>query len=144
MRLEYRGLLAADETLEAKLNGLPGQLFSGKASAKAGVRAVFCCYKLPVKPAESAAEAEPAWSTDAGGVEWYLIDLATGQVTEGAEALHDAVRCEPATPRQCRIAQVELLEARKSIEKHIKNAYLKRVQAPVGVRPVLSAWMELN
>ena len=32
----------------------------------------------------------------------------------------------------------------KTVEKHIKNAYLKRVQAPVGVKPTLSAWMELN
>jgi len=33
---------------------------------------------------------------------------------------------------------------REKIEKHIKNTYLKKVQAPLGVEPVLKAWMELN
>ncbi len=144
MRLEYRGLLGADPELEAKLNGLPGQVFSGKVHPKSGLRAVFCCYRLPVQAAASAADVEPEWSTGAGSVEWYLVDLASGKITEGAEAIHEWVKCEPATPRRCQIAQTDLLEARKSIEKHIKNAYLKRVQAPLGVKPVLSAWMELN
>jgi hypothetical protein len=35
-------------------------------------------------------------------------------------------------------------ELRGKIEKHIKNTYLKSVQAPVGVKPVLKAWMELS
>ena len=38
---------------------------------------------------------------------------------------------------------MRLLEARRSIEKHIKNAYLKRVQAPVGIKPVLSVGWNL-
>jgi hypothetical protein len=144
MRLEYRGLLGADPEFEAKLNGLPGQVFSGKAHPKNGVRAVFCCYRLPVQAAASAADVEPEWSTDAGSVEWYLVDLASGKVAEGAEAIHEFVTCVPATPRRCLIDPAALLDARRVIEKHLKNAYLKRVQAPVGVKPVLSAWMELN
>ena len=36
------------------------------------------------------------------------------------------------------------LDIRKRIEKHIKNTYLKRVDAPVGVKPRLRCWMELN
>jgi hypothetical protein len=144
MRLEYRGLVGADETLEARLGALPGQVFSGKAHPMVGSRAVFCCYRLPVKAAAPLITTDAEWLTNKGSAEWYLIDLATGHVTEGAEALHDLVKCEPTTPRRCQIEQSTLLEARKSVEKHIKNAYLKRVQAPVGVRPVLSAWMEIN
>ena len=144
MRLEYRGLLGADAELEARLNALPGQVFSGKAHATNGVRALFCCYRLPLRGAESAAEIDHEWSTDEGTVEWYLVDLSSGTVMEGAEAIHDYVRCEPTTPRRCVIEEEALLEARRVVEKHIKNAYLKRVQAPVGVKPVLSAWMELN
>jgi superfamily II DNA or RNA helicase len=144
MRLEYRGLLVADPELEMRLNELPGQVFSGKAHAKNGVRALFCCYRLPVRGAESAAQIEPEWSTDAGTVEWYLVDLASGKVIEGAEAIHEYIRCDPTTPRRCVIEKEALLQARKVVEKHIKNAYLKRAQAPVGVKPVLSAWMELN
>ena len=37
-----------------------------------------------------------------------------------------------------------LVEIRDTIEKHIKNTFLKRMQAPVGVRPILKAWMELS
>jgi hypothetical protein len=33
---------------------------------------------------------------------------------------------------------------RANVEKHIKNSYLKRVDAPVGVKPTLKCWMELN
>ena len=35
-------------------------------------------------------------------------------------------------------------EFRKKIEKHIKNTYLRELQAPAGVKPTLKAWMELN
>jgi len=35
-------------------------------------------------------------------------------------------------------------DIRGKIEKHIKNTFLKAMQAPIGVRPVLKAWMELN
>ena len=34
--------------------------------------------------------------------------------------------------------------ARDRVAKHIKNTYLKRVDAPVGVKAVLRCWMELN
>ena len=37
-----------------------------------------------------------------------------------------------------------LLEIRSKVVQHIKNTYLKRVDAPVGVRPSLKCWMELN
>ncbi|MBX7134177.1 MAG: hypothetical protein K1X67_16010 [Fimbriimonadaceae bacterium] len=144
MRLHYRGLLANDPALEGRLNGLPGQVFSGKAHPSSGAQALFCCYRLPGKAAEAAADEDPPWSTDDGSVEWYLVDLETGRVSEGAEGIHEAVRCEPTTPRRCIVEAGVLLEARTVIEKHIKNGYLKRVQAPVGVKPVLSAWMELN
>jgi hypothetical protein len=40
--------------------------------------------------------------------------------------------------------QPTLAEARAKAEKHLKNGYLRQVQAPVGVVPQLIAWMELN
>jgi len=33
---------------------------------------------------------------------------------------------------------------RLKLEGHIKNTYLKQMQAPVGVKPSLKCWMELN
>ena len=44
----------------------------------------------------------------------------------------------------CNAGQPSLLEMRESVLKHIKNTYLKRVDAPVGVTPRLRCWMELN
>lgn len=52
--------------------------------------------------------------------------------------------CEPPTPRRNKIKQATLKEVRAEVEKHIKNNHLKAVQAPVGVKPVLKAWMELS
>jgi len=37
-----------------------------------------------------------------------------------------------------------LKEIREKIDKHVKNTYLKKVQAPIGVSAELRAWMELN
>jgi hypothetical protein len=40
--------------------------------------------------------------------------------------------------------QQTLSEIRAKIDRHIKNTYLRQVQAPIGVKPILKAWMELN
>jgi hypothetical protein len=37
-----------------------------------------------------------------------------------------------------------MLRCDPKITIRIKNTYLKQVQAPVGVKPVLKCWMELN
>jgi len=54
------------------------------------------------------------------------------------------VRSKPNTARVCSLEEQLLLEARKKIERHIKNTYLKRVDAPIGVHATLRCWMELN
>lgn len=38
----------------------------------------------------------------------------------------------------------DLHEIRLKMEKHLHNTYLKKIQAPAGVRPTLRCWMELN
>jgi hypothetical protein len=37
-----------------------------------------------------------------------------------------------------------LTEIRRNVEKRIKNSYLRRIQAPQGVKPALKAWMEIS
>lgn len=51
---------------------------------------------------------------------------------------------EEGTPRVCAIPQPTLADIRSKIEKHLKNTRLKQLQAPVGVKPMLKAWMELQ
>jgi hypothetical protein len=63
---------------------------------------------------------------------------------EDTSRIIEFVRCDPETPRRVVVDQEKLSETRKSIEKHIAKTYLRKVQAPVGVKPILRAWMELN
>jgi hypothetical protein len=48
------------------------------------------------------------------------------------------------TPRHCTVPKETLSEVRGKVERHIRNTYLKSVQAPVGIQPTLKAWMELS
>lgn len=145
MHLELQALLKDHPDLEAELRTLPGRVFSGKQHLKPDTRAVFFCYALPARRAgEGANDDQSDWSLDAGYVQWYLHDLADGKTLEDAPQIIDVIRASPETPRHCQIPPATLKELREKIEKHIKNTYLKKVQAPLGVEPVLKAWMELN
>ena len=84
------------------------------------------------------------WTEEAGRAAWYLYDLAAGQIAEDPAKIVELIRCRPDTPRYCAVAKETLSEVRAKVERHIKNTYLKSVQAPIGVRPVLKAWMELS
>jgi superfamily II DNA or RNA helicase len=146
MHLEYQRLLAAHPDLPARLEALPGRVFSGKAHVLPATQAVFFCFGLPGKDntvtnPESDAD---AWTLKAGRTAWLLWDIQTGKVMDDAAAIDEAIHCDPDTPRQCQIGQPTLSEIRGKVEKHLKNGYLKQVQAPIGVAPTLIAWMELN
>ena len=143
MHLEFQKLVGDQPGLLERLNGLPGRVFSGKEHPTAGARAVFFCYALPAESKGLGEKAE-TWTTEAGKAAWYLYDLATGKVLEQAEEIVAFVRSQPETPRRVNQAESALRDARLKVEKHIKNTYLKQIQAPVGVKPILKCWMELN
>ena len=146
MHLEYQRLLALHPDLPARLEALPGRVFSGKAHLQPGAQAVFFCFALPGKDA-TVADVETdadAWTVAAGHTEWLLLDLQTGNITSDAAGIDAIIHCEPETPRRCEVAQPTLVEARNKVEKHLKNGYFRQVQAPVGMRPVLVAWMEIS
>jgi len=139
LHLEYQELLRKDPGLEARLTSLPGAVFSGRTKAATGIRGVFFCYALP------ALDKQLGEFTDAAGTtRWYLYDLERDTITEEAGEIVESVRSEPNTARVCSLEEQLLLEARKKIERHIKNTYLKRVDAPIGVHATLRCWMELN
>jgi len=146
MHLDFQGLVKADPDLPARLSALPGRVFSGKENVSPGARGVFLCYALPAPrgPAERTEGDDDGWSIDSGASRWYLYDIASEQFSEDAPAINNIVRSDADTPRRTEISQPTLTEIRQRVEKHIKNSYLKQVQAPVGVKPVLKAWMELN
>ncbi len=139
MHLEYQALLQEDLELEARLRRLPGSTFSGRERVTEGVRGVFFCYGLPALDTELG-----EFTDEAGSTRWYLYDLDRDAVLEEPGEIVASIRSERQTPRTCTTAEVTLVGIRAKVEAHIKNTYLKRVDAPVGVKPSLKCWMELN
>ncbi len=146
MHLEYQDLVRENPGLEEKIKMLPGRVFSGKENPVQGIKAVFLCYRIP-KPDLSAEKQEPdgpEWTEEAGETVWCLFNVADGSIAVDASSIIGTIRCQPETPRKCRMEQNDLTEMRKTVEKYIKNSYLKSLQAPIGVKPILKAWMELS
>ena len=139
IHLEYQALLQADPELESRLAHFPGALFSGRKRPSKGVRGVFFCYALPALDKET-----NEFTEEAGTTRWYLYDLDRNTITEEPGEIIASIRSKPETPRRCTTEEKTLLDVRKQIEKHIKNSYLKRVDAPVGIKQRLRCWMELN
>lgn len=148
MHLEYQKLLSENPGLEEHLSSLPGKVFSGKEHPQKDSKAVFFCYALPAPKAAADEQQEdseqPGWSEEAGYTAWYLYDLRTESIATEPSDIIEIIRSDPQTPRICKIEKETLSDIRKKIEKHIKNTYLKKVQAPAGVKPNLKAWMEMN
>ena len=139
MHLEYQALLKADPTLEARLRELPGGAFSGRKRPAKGVRGVFLCYALPALD-----KTLGEFSEAAGTTRWYLYDIDRKAILEEAGAIVASIRSTPKTPRIYKEDEPTLLDIRSKVERHIKNTYLRRIDAPVGVKPALRCWMELN
>lgn len=139
VHLEYQALIDADPGLEARLTALPGAIFSGRQREARCRRGVFFCYSLPALDRETG-----EFSEAAGTSRWYFVDDELAGVIEETGQIVGSVRSTPATPRTTTKPEKELLEARRVVEKHIKDTYMKRVNAPMGVKPVLKCWMEVN
>ena len=139
IHLEYQAILQADPELEARLRGFPGAIFSGRKKLAKKVRGVFFCYGLPALDKE-----KNEFTEEAGTTRWYLYDLDSEIILEEPGEIVNSIRSNPNTPRRSTTKEETLLDVRKKIEKHIKNTYLKRVDAPMGIRPKLRCWMELN
>jgi len=141
MHLEYQALLQADPELESRLKRLPGSTFSGRKRPAKGVRGVFFCYTLPALDKQ---KDPPEFTEEAGTTRWYLYDLDRDAILEEPGEIVSSIRSTPDTPRKCSTEEKTLVDLRTKVEKHIKNTYLKRIDAPVGVKPALKCWLELN
>ena len=139
MHLEYQALLQADPDLETRLKRLPGSTFSGRERVSDGSCGVFFCYGLPALDTETG-----EFTYDAGSTRWYLYDFDRDVILEEPGEIVASIRSERQTPRNCATDEKSLIGIRAKVETHIKNTYLKRVDAPVGVKPSLKCWMELN
>jgi len=169
MRLEKQRIESENPEIWQSLEKLPKRLFSGK-KAGAGFGPIinqrgeeinklepnlkpglFVCYRMPPivgTAAENLMElTQEKYNPEQhpqGEVKWYFRDAETGKISEVLEETWTAVRCSQDTERIIEQGVTKLALARKAIEKHIKNTYLKDIQAPIGAKPTLIAWMELS
>lgn len=146
LRLEYQRLMAEHPELAGQLAGFPLKVFSGKANPRPPSRAVFFCYRIP-RPDSSLVDAEtglPRWSDAAGLTVWACFDLQTDKALTDVSAIAGLIRSATDTPRITVIEHATLSELRKKVEKQLTAEFLRPLQAPLGVAPVLKCWMELN
>lgn len=147
MNLEYQKLLQEHPGLAKALDALPGRLFSGKEHPTPGARAVFFCYAMPVPPPllhDGTIPDDQPWTAEGGATQWYLFDIESEAIESEPARIISLIRSGPETPRKHDLSESTLSEIRVKVEKHIKNTYLRQVQAPMGVKPALKAWMELS
>ena len=142
MHLEFQQLLRTYPDLENRLKNMPLKLFSGKEHLKKDSKAVFFCYALPARQKTEIENSE--WSIEFGTVQWYFYDCENKKIIQNDLEIIDHIRCQPDTPRKCSMEKQKLIEIRDEVEKYIINTYFKKAQVPVGVKPVLKAWMELS
>ncbi len=146
LRLEYERLMTEHPELAAQLAGFPLKVFSGKASPKPDSRAVFFCYRIP-RPDSTLKDIDtdqPIWSDAAGLTVWACFDIERKVVLTDAGAIANLIRSTISTPRKTIIEQTVLSDLRQQVEKQLTTEFLRPLQAPVGVAPVLKCWMELN
>ena len=140
MQLEYQRLMKQHPELENRLEMMPGSVFSGRRRLARGACGVFFCFALPALDKETG-----GFTLEAGPARWYLYDLDREEIIESAGQIVDSIRSRPQTPRRCRIDEPTLEEVRKKVLNHLRNTYLRQVQAPISSpKPKLLCWMELN
>jgi superfamily II DNA or RNA helicase len=150
MNLERQRLSQEHPDLWRELSGLPRRLFSGKAAgdgfepiiSREGEQisdlsadytpGLLCAYRMPAL--EDGATGE---------VRWYFREAESGKIHEDLAHCWAAIRCRPDTSRRVNLDVGGLADARKEIERHVRNTRLKEMNAPIGAKPVLIAWMEV-
>ena len=143
MNLERQRISESNPELWRQLPDLPMRLFSGKDVTedpppflnrdgepiplnRVGSVGLFCCYEMPN-----------------GEIKWYFYDADIDEVIENIEGIWPEVRCDKETSRWTEEGPGALVDARKKIERHIRK-YLMQIQAPMGVKPKLIAWMGIS
>jgi hypothetical protein len=141
MALEYQRLMAENPGYEETVKTIPQKIHSGK-SGETG-KGVFFCYELPGKNPDG------SWTAPGKGFyKWYFADPANAgeepaAISEQTYDIWELIRSGKETARTLSVSDADFAAIRKTVESHINRSYMKAIQAPVGVKPRLAAWMEL-
>ncbi|RKU17332.1 hypothetical protein C6503_11200 [Candidatus Poribacteria bacterium] len=143
MNLERQRISESNPKLWRQLPDLPMRLFSGKdvteepppflnrdgepiSLNRVGSGGLFCCYEMPNDE-----------------IKWCFYDADVDEVIDNVEDIWPEIRCDENTTRWTESGPGGLVDARKKIERHI-HKYLMQIQAPMGTKPKLIAWMEIS
>jgi len=145
LQLEWEALKTAHPQLEARARGLPNRIFSGREGAENVPKGAFFCLALPGLKADAAPDAgAEGWDDVSGKPAWLYYDFATEALVEGLREIADFIRSGPNVPRHIETPRDQLRTAREAALRHVRNGYMKQMQAPPGVEPTIKAWMEIN
>jgi len=134
--LAYQELIADNPNYENEVTTLPKKMFSGRLASE--IKGYFFCYELPIKRLDG------TWSNGDGMYRWYILDTETGSVLQQPFEIWNAIKCGCEESRVFTPTEQEFAEKRKKIEDYIKQSYMRTVQAPIGIKPRLVTWMQLN
>jgi hypothetical protein len=143
MALEYQRLMRENPGYENTVKTIPQKIYSGKSGCTQ--KGFFFCYELPVKHPDG------SWTKNGEGFyRWYFLDSETsslqnnsGAINEQTHEIWPMIQSEKETPRTLAIGEVDFAAIRKIVDSHINKSYMKAIQAPIGVKPRLVAWMQL-
>jgi hypothetical protein len=122
---------------ENTVKTLPGKIFSGKNAVSD--KGVFFCYELPSKCPDG------SWtSLGEGFYKWYFFNPETEEINEQAYDIWPLIKSEKDTPRVLTIAENDFSVMRKAVDAYINKTYMRAIQAPIGIKPRLTAWMQLG
>lgn len=134
--LEYQKLMQLNPNYQETANVLPRKIFSGKSSN--GNAGVFFCYELPSKRSDG------TWTNGDGIYRWFLLNSETSNILENPYEIWQTIRCMPEEPRLLNITAKDFADIRKKMESYLSKSYMRAIQAPVGIKPRLVTWMQLN
>ncbi len=139
LHLKLQKMLRDMPGLQEKLDKMPGAIFSGRTKPKKGTKGVFFCFRLPGWD-----ESKKDFLDASGPCRWYLYDISKNIILEDIDDIINSIECKIETPRKISSEPKKLKEIRDDVKKHIKNTYLKKIEAPIGVSSKLVAWMEIG
>jgi superfamily II DNA or RNA helicase len=137
LQIELEKIARQYPELYERLPKLPRRVFSGKKACDE-IHGIFCAYRFPPR------EIIEGQENGNGELRWYFWDAEKDKVIEGVENIHKAIRAAHDTPRHTVRSWNERKDARKKIETHIRNSYLRAINADQNYRYKLVCWMEVS